>query len=569
MIRELVAAYLVNAAWQAPVVALCALLAARFAGLGPSARHRMWLMFLAAAVVLPAVSLQAVLPHAMPTVTRLSPEMLAPAAVPARPAPRAEEPALRLAPAAVWAMLALSGLAAAAIVARLACAMLAARRLVAAASPAELPPATAQAVARACAAHGRPTPTILRSPDVASPAVVGVLKPTILIPRALHCEADALTAALLHETAHVLRHDYAVNLVCELASLPVGWHPATLALKAGVRRSRELACDAMAAAAVGGGQAYAKRLVTLARRLGETKLRASGDATETALAVGLFGVRSDLEDRLMHLMKPREREAPALAAARLSGLAAVGVGLLGSAALLHVTPVFAQAIKPAPSPAPVTSQPLPAPAASAVGQADRDAAKPSPERRRHPRMMVTHNGVILIGDDDKSHAHSWRAKNGRTMTVYTDGATEPSADEERRWEEEADRAEARAGEIERRVNSPEFKARIAKASQDAAQAAAKAADIEGYVSSAEFKARIAAAQAEGDRAARMVNSPEFKARIAAAQARAAEAGQMVNSPEFKARIARAQHAAEETAERIPREFDDVDDAGPADRKVKP
>jgi len=561
--RELIAAYLVNAAWQAPVVALCALLAARFAGLGPAARHRMWLLFLAAAVVLPAVSLQAVLPHATPTVARVDAGVLTAARPPpALPAAQDVAPALRIEPAAVWAMLALSGLAAAAILARLAGALMAARRLVRGARPADLPAAAVAAVARICAAADRKPPAILRSPDIAGPAVVGVMRPAILLPETLSCETDALTAALLHETAHVLRRDYAVNLICELLSLPVGWHPATLALKGGVRRSRELACDAMAAAAVGSGEAYAKRLVALARRLGETKLRASGDATETALAVGLFGARSDLEDRLMHLMNPREREAPALTAARLSGLAALAAGLLGSAALLHVTPVLAQAVKPAPAPAPVTSQPLPAPApaAAATIQAERDAAKPAAPPHHGSHMMVTRGGVLISSGGDQ-HAHSWTAANGRTMTVYTDDAAEPSAEQERAWEAEAERAEAKAAEIEAKVNSPEFRARIAKAEEAGREAQA-------MVNSPEFKARIARAEEAGRKAEAMVNSPEFKARIAAAEARGAEAERYVNSPEFRARIERAQKSAEEAAQHLQRELDDIDDHN-AERKAKP
>ncbi len=556
--RDFLAAYLVNAAWQAPMVALCALLAARFSGLGAAARHRLWLAFLAAAVVLPAVSLQAVLPQATPVVARTPPAAFA--TLPATPS-HAEEPALRMAPTALWAMLTLSGLAAAAILARLANALVAARRLVRAARPAALPAAAVEAVAKACAARGRKAPIILRSPDVTGPSVVGVLRPAILLPERLACEPEALTAALLHETAHVLRFDYAANLACELASLPLAWHPATLALKAGVRRSRELACDAMAAAAVGSGQAYAKRLVSLARGLREATLSASGDATETALAVGLFGPRSDLEDRLMHLMHPREREAPALTAARLSGLAALGAGLLGSAALLHVTPVFAQAAG-AP-PAPVASKPLPPPAASAASQADRDAAKPAPAaapRHNGSHMMITRGGVV-ISSGGNQHAHSWTAANGRTMTVYTDDDAEPSAAQERAWEAEADRAEAKAAEVEARVNSPEFKAKIARAEEAGRKA-------EAMVNSPEFKARIARAEEAGRRAEQMVNSPEFKARIAAAEARGAEAEKYVNSPEFRARIERAHRAAEEAAQRLQHELDDID-ARDADRKVKP
>ena len=43
MMQETIAGYLVNAAWQAPVVALCALVVTRFGGLGARGRNRVWL----------------------------------------------------------------------------------------------------------------------------------------------------------------------------------------------------------------------------------------------------------------------------------------------------------------------------------------------------------------------------------------------------------------------------------------------------------------------------------------------------------------------------------------------
>jgi hypothetical protein len=386
-------------------------------------------------------------------------------------------------------------------------------------------------VAQLCAAHGRRAPPVLRSVEVASPAVVGVLKPAILLPQALACGEDALTAALLHETAHVLRHDYAANLACELISLPLGWHPALLALKAGVRKSRELACDAMAAAALGSEKAYARRLVALARRLHAPGHPTLGNPTETALAVGLFG-RSDLEDRLMHLMKPRETEAPALAAARLSGLAAMGAGLLGSAALLHVTPVLAQV--PAPPPAPVAQAPLPPPAAATATPKSATPSAPA----HHSRLMVAGKGVLITSGE--SHAHSWKAADGRTMTALTDSAAEPTPEQERAWETEAANAEARAAAIEAKVNSPEFKAKVARAEEAGRRAQA-------LVESPEFKAKVAAAQASAVDVEKLVGSPEFKAKIAEARARALEVQKVVDSPEFKARIAEARAAAREAA----------------------
>jgi beta-lactamase regulating signal transducer with metallopeptidase domain len=549
MMRELLAGYLINAAWQIPVVALCGLLVSRFGGLSHGTRNRLWLMFLGLAAVLPAVSLAALLPHALPTVARAPAAATAVAAFessgPAASVVAARaEPVLQLSAWSAWAMTALSTAVVLALAVRLSVAGAAARRLVRQSRPVALPLAIAQDLDRLAGAHGRIAAPVRRSSRVSSPAVVGALSPVILIPDGLGVEDEDLRAALLHEMAHVIRRDYAINLACEVLTLPVCWHPALVGLKAGVSRSRELACDAMAAEALGSSKTYARRLVSLAQTLGALAPTAAGAPhPNAALAVGLFG-RSDLEDRLMQLMKPKDIEAPALRAARLCGLAAVGAGLLGSAALLHVTPVFAQ---PAAAPAAVTAQPLvpPSPAAvSAASQAQADAAKPDAAKpaKRRGHVTISHNGVIINSDDGGYH-HTFTGADGREFDVTTNDARDLTADEKRHWEQTVTKAEARAAEAEKMVNSPEFKAKIA--------AAVKAgADAEARVNSPEFKARMAAAEKAGADAERMVNSPEFKARMAAAQARAAEAEKMVNSPEFKARMAAAEKAGADAEKMI-------------------
>ncbi len=565
--RELLAGYLVNAAWQIPVVALCALLVSRFGSLSPQARNRLWLLFLGIAAVLPAVSLAALLPHAAPSVARVPADAVAAAAFEiATPSPDVllptAKPALELSAGSAWAMAVLSAAVVLLLIVRLSLAALAARRLVRQSRPVVLPPCVARDLERLAQGHGRIAAPVRSSARVSSPAVVGALSPVILIPDGLAVTDEDLRAALLHEMAHVIRHDYAVNLACEVLTLPVCWHPALMALKAGVAKSRELACDAMAAEALGSSKTYARRLVSLAQSLGSQTLGGPVNTTpaplHAALAVGLFG-RSDLEDRLMHLMKPKDIEAPALRAARLCGLAAIGAGLLGSAALLHVTPVFAQ---PA-SPAPVTAQPL-APASpaakTAVSQAEKDAVKPqavAPSARKH-RGIIINDGDVIMNGDGGDFRHTFKASDGRTFTVYTDDAKDPSPEQQKAWEDQVKTAEARAAAAVARVNSPEFKARIAAATARAAEAEARvnspefkariaaaqahAADVEKRVNSAEFKAKIAAAAARGAEAEARVNSPEFKARIAAIQAHAADVEKMVNSPEFKARIARAAEA---------------------------
>ena len=527
--QEAFATYLLNAAWQAPVVAVCALMVSRFAGLSPRARSGVWLTFLVLATVLPAIPLAALLPHARPTVALVQPgaPIAAPLASAADGLPAAA-PALQLAPWSALAMTAFVAAVALVLVARLVVAGLAARRLVRQARPAVLPAEVADALEGLARAHRRAVPPVLRSADVPGPAVVGALRPVVLVPEGFAASDEDLRAALLHEMAHVLRHDYAVNLACEVLTLPVSWHPALLGIKAGVRRSRELACDAIAARAMNSQRAYARCLVSLARTLSaptpQPRSGFAGAPVQSALAVGLFG-RSDLEDRLMQLMKPRDLEGPFVRTARACGLAAVGAGVLGSAALLHVTPVFAQPTVEAPALA----------AKQAADQAQSDAAKPDPSPRSG---AIVSRGTVVVTSRHGSprHTHSWSGADGQSVTVIDDEPGDLSPEQQRQVEAAAAKAEARAAEAERRVNSPEFKARIAAAE-------AKAAEAEARINSPEFKARIANAEAKAAAAERRVNSPEFKAKIAMAQAHADAAEKMVNSPEFKAKIARAEAAA--------------------------
>jgi len=534
--QQMLVAYLLNAAWQISIVAACAFLVSRLAGLTPQGRSRMWLMFLAAAAILPAVPLADLLPHAAPTVARLPPTgAIAAAALPAPThALAAPTPAIWLPGWLAPAMIGLVGTVAVLMIVRLVIASRAARHLVEQSRPAVLPAQVARALDELAQAHGRKTPPIRWSADLSSPAVVGALRPVILVPEGLAADGDELRAAMLHEMAHVLRHDYAVNLACELFTLPVAWHPGVVGLKAGVRHSRELACDAIAAAAMASQKTYARCLVSLAQSLGWQARSGANAPAQAALAVGLFG-RSNLEDRLMQLMKPRDTEGPFVRTARICGLAAVGAGLLGSAALLHVTPVFAQPAEAG------TAQ-----AASEVAQqAQRDAARP--DAAAEPPARVYTSRSVFITDHKARHRHSWTTADGQSMTVVDNDPTDLSPEQKLRWErksreaeaqaakaeKKAAEAEAAAAEVEARVESPEFKARIAAAE-------ARGAEAERRVNSPEFKARIARAEAR-------VNSPEFKARIAAAEAKAAEAERMVNSPEFKARIADAQARAEAAA----------------------
>ncbi|MDB5299187.1 MAG: Regulatory sensor-transducer, BlaR1/MecR1 family, partial [Phycisphaerales bacterium] len=97
------------------------------------------------------------------------------------------------------------------------------------------------------------------------PAVMGWLRPVILIPAAALTDLtpQQLEALLLHELAHVRRHDYVVNLIQTAAETLLFYHPAIWWASRVVRQERENCCDDLAARACGSRVVYARALAAM------------------------------------------------------------------------------------------------------------------------------------------------------------------------------------------------------------------------------------------------------------------------------------------------------------------
>jgi beta-lactamase regulating signal transducer with metallopeptidase domain len=326
--------YLVNAVWQVPLVAIGAAVFTRVGGFGPRVQHAVWLTALALAAWLPL----------LPTLAALvSPAPLADAApaLAANPSPLIQTSPVRpafLPPIEVDAGLArlivLIFMAVLALgLARLIVSWRAAAALVGRSRPQALAAGVDQALRRFTRAHGHKTPPVRVCEEVRGPVVAGVLWPVILVPRAFaRLGEEEQRAALLHEAAHVVRRDFAINLACEAAAAPIAWHPVTHEIRAGVKQSREMACDALASTAMASPVTYARCLLNLA-----TALKSETSRERSPVLVGLFG-RGDLEDRLMNLIKGPSKNG--LGRLFIGGAAACAI--LAPAILLRVTPAYAQ-----------------------------------------------------------------------------------------------------------------------------------------------------------------------------------------------------------------------------------
>ena len=86
---------------------------------------------------------------------------------------------------------------------------------------------------------------LLQSACAESPFVIGVLRPVIVFPTSLltQLSPEQIEAILIHELAHIRRHDYLVNLFQVVIDTILFYHPATWWISTRIRSERENCCD--------------------------------------------------------------------------------------------------------------------------------------------------------------------------------------------------------------------------------------------------------------------------------------------------------------------------------------
>jgi bla regulator protein blaR1 len=112
----------------------------------------------------------------------------------------------------------------------------------------------------------RKTPRLLISLKTDIPMAIGWLKPIILIPAAMlsGLTPTQLDMLILHELAHIRRHDYLVNFFQTLIETLLFFHPAVLWISKQMRNEREYCSDDIAVKVGGSPIAYAHTLADTA-----------------------------------------------------------------------------------------------------------------------------------------------------------------------------------------------------------------------------------------------------------------------------------------------------------------
>ena len=169
---------------------------------------------------------------------------------------------------------------------------------------------------------------LVATDKLTSPAVVGVLVPTLILPLSLTTTLtpEQIRFVLLHELAHIRRGDYFASLFQLFAEALLFFNPAVWWISRQMRLEREACCDTLAVELSGAPAAYARTLV----RVAENVLQ---PAPAAAPAFGDKREPSSLADRVQRMLVPGYRPKLRLTWRAMLLALFVGGGLLFLSAL--------------------------------------------------------------------------------------------------------------------------------------------------------------------------------------------------------------------------------------------
>lgn len=171
---------------------------------------------------------------------------------------------------------------------------------------------------------------VAMSSRVFAPVTMGVSPKLLLLPAGIVARISAadMQTVIAHEFAHMRRNDFFKNLLYELLSLPVSYHPVLWLTRQRITETREIICDQAAANLTGRSQ-YSRSLLRLASLLVDAM------PPRAAHAVGIFDTHI-LERRLMKLAEKQSELRGMRRFAAIAGCLAMGATTCASALALHM-----------------------------------------------------------------------------------------------------------------------------------------------------------------------------------------------------------------------------------------
>lgn len=245
---------------------------------------------------------------------------------------------------------------------------------------------------------------------VSGPLTLGAVKPIVLVPAGFLTSMPPahVEAILLHELAHIRRHDFLMGLIQTAIKTVLYFNPAVLILSRQIDEDREQACDDMAVAVTG-------QPADLVRGLAALRLGPNGAANELVMAAD----GGPLLTRLNRLMgrSVTSRSTSKLSAAAISAL------MLGTAAYSTVSLAQNSPIAPTETPEADAAEPFKLAQANTpdlpdtvvkAPKADTSDNKASKESAPDIHVKVDGKDTLIINTED---GNVLRTIDGRKLAV--------------------------------------------------------------------------------------------------------------------------------------------------------
>lgn len=181
------------------------------------------------------------------------------------------------------------------------------------------------------------TPAVLLCKEVAVPTVIGLLRPTILLPLSFTTglPMDQVEAVLTHELGHIRRWDHAVNVFQRVAEALLFFHPAVWWISHRIRVERELCCDDLVIRLGTVPETYVRSLLDVAE-LGLRQRRSASVAAVATLQATGSGRQSQIATRVRRLLGIRQRSQVRLTPAGTASVLAAILLTIGAPLVLGV-----------------------------------------------------------------------------------------------------------------------------------------------------------------------------------------------------------------------------------------
>lgn len=396
------------------------------------------------------------------------------------------------------------------------------------------------------------------SNKISVPITLGHIKPFILFPLAYanKMEPAQIEAILLHELAHVKRHDYLFNLLKVGIETILFFNPFVWALSKVMEKEREHACDDMVVAHISTPISYAQALVEL------EELRMS---LHPVLTMAATGNRKHLFKRIKRITKMEtnyKNVRPQLMAVILSGIALLLLAIIipinkttaqekeiktseinnNSEVIIEQVGEEINLIEPAVKVPPTPKEPV---KIAYKGSVVKDTSELPLEVRNTLRSIESNSKkiqeyynspewkaqVAKISENslkmkEKFDSPKWKKmikdmeENGKKMSAYFESSA---------WKQQVANIEKEAGQVEKYFNSPEWKQQVKKMEESGKEVAS-------YFESADWKDQMAKIEKETAKVQDHFNSAEWKEQLKKIESDSKKVQEYFESPEWKEKV---------------------------------